>query len=221
MQRFVKQRLAAETICSQVFLPSPQPDPRPKCVKSPNLTWSLVSIELFWTTLNVSRHSEALHLATGVRLLSGSTDKYIYMFDTQTGTKLQAWKGHVVHDLVVSHDGRYLISTTSERKVCSGPMLIISWKRRVLMPLLLTWQPENCCRTSEPCSLGFICLSSPIRGHHRLPPPPPFPSSRERATPMWPCRINLCHRRAENHKLCRCTELNVNPYKSGRVSKPS
>ena len=52
-----------------------------------------------------------------MRLLSGSTDKYIYMFDAQTGAKLQSWKGHIVHDLIVSHDGRYLISTTSERKV--------------------------------------------------------------------------------------------------------
>ncbi|KAK9865403.1 hypothetical protein WJX84_007229 [Apatococcus fuscideae] len=68
-------------------------------------------------TQHIKGVSSVAWMPDSVRLLSGSTDKYIYMFDTQTGTKLQAWKGHVVHDLVVSHDGRYLISTTSERKV--------------------------------------------------------------------------------------------------------
>ncbi|KAK9838625.1 hypothetical protein WJX74_000090 [Apatococcus lobatus] len=61
--------------------------------------------------------SSVAWMPDGIRLLSGSTDKYIYMLDTQTGGKLQSWKGHIVHDLIVSHDGRYLISTTSERKV--------------------------------------------------------------------------------------------------------
>ena len=90
------------------------------------------------------------------------------MLDTQTGAKLQSWKGHIVHDLLVSHDGRYLISTTSERKVNMHtlplPSLLSFWSMFAAVQLcsLSVPRPAQIVGCAMFCSHKALSLASKL-----------------------------------------------------------
>mmetsp|Transcript_20610 Transcript_20610/g.24748 ORF Transcript_20610/g.24748 Transcript_20610/m.24748 type:complete len:637 (-) Transcript_20610:656-2566(-) len=52
----------------------------------------------------------------GTKFVSGSVDKYMYMWDID-GNELNHWSGNRINDLVITSDGRNLITVDQEKKI--------------------------------------------------------------------------------------------------------